>query len=258
MVKWVSFLGVGVAMCFLIGGCRSSAGDIAAGSGTLGRGLSKQPAENRLVQLIESGEADRMVAEGKTSQKTYVKGVGDGAVMVTEYRIQGMLYRVDVRNRVNPVMDVLTTNVRQVNYGPPARSLQTNCPIERAEVLQSIANNSYESQGQVAYRAYVGGDGEFHPVRVVPGEVADWSDRNGIDLIVRIDTWPAAVMHFRGCRPDGKDRNGRLLEPDGRWLVLTEGSAVPVTKSFYNPELHGLLKAMALKQAYDTNLLCVP
>jgi hypothetical protein len=30
-----------------------------------------------------------------------------------------------------------------------------------------------------------------------------------------------------------------------------------MARYFYNPELHGLLKCMASKQAYDTNLFCV-
>jgi hypothetical protein len=208
--------------------------------------------------MIESGEADRMVAEGKTSQRTYVKGMGEGAVLVTEHRIQGMVYRVEVRHRINPVMDVLTTNVRQVNYGPADRSLMTVCPIERAEVLQALAGDSFDAQGQVAYRSYVGSDGEFHPVRVAPGEVPDWSDRSAVDLVVRTDRWDSPILHFRGCRPDGKDASGRLPEPDGRWVVLMEGTAVPMTKTFYNRELHPLLKGMAHKQAYDTNLFCVP
>jgi hypothetical protein len=258
MAKWSSFLGVSGAMCLLIGGCGMTAGDIAAGQGTLGTGWFYRESQKRLVQMIESGEADKMVADGKTQRKTYEKGLGDRAILVTEHRVQGMLYRVEVRNRVNPAMDVLTTNVRQVNYGPPDRSLQTVNPVERADVLRTIANNSFDGQGQVAYRAYVGSDGTFHPVRVMPGEVPDWSDRSGIDLVLRTDVWAAGMMHFRGCRPDGTDRNGRLMEPDGRWVVMTEGSAVPMTKCFYNRDLHKVMKTIAFVQAYNTDLLRVP
>jgi hypothetical protein len=258
MYKWVSFLGVAAALCVFSTGCSTSAEGIAAGYGTLGTSWFFKSAEQRLVQMIESGEADRMVAEGKTSKTTYLRGAGDGGVMVTEHRIQGMVYRVEVRNRINPVMDVLTTNVRQVNYGPSDRSLQVNNPIERAEVLRTLANSSFDGQGRVAFRAYLGSDGQHHPVRLEAGDVPDWSDRDAIDLIVRTDRWGAAVALFRGIRPPGKDLNGRTMEPDGRWVVVSEGPGITPTKYFYNPDLHGLLKAIACGQAYDTNILRAP
>jgi hypothetical protein len=258
MVKWVSFLGIGAALSLFAGGCAASAGDIASGYGTVGSGWLHRDAQKRLAKMIESGEADRMLAEGKDSKHTYYRGVGDREVMVTEHRIQGLVYRVDVRCHVNPVTDVLTTNVRQVNYGPSDRSLQTVCPLERAQVLQTLAQKSFEAQGQVAYRSYIGSDGEYHPVRLVRGDEPDWTADAGVDLVVRTDTWPQGVMLFRGVRPEGRDCHGLLMEPDGRWVTVTEGSAVPLMTAFYNPALHDLLKCIACKQAYDTNILRVP
>jgi hypothetical protein len=258
MVKWVSFLGLGAALCVFSCGCATTAGDIAASQGTLGKGSHPQ-AEQRLVSMIESGEADRMVVDGKTEKKTYEKGCGDKAVLVTEHRIQGIVYRVEVRNHINPVMDVLTSNVRQVNYGPTDRSLQTENPVERSKVVLTLVNNSYDGQGEIAYRSYIGSDGTFHPVRVTPGDVPDWSDRDAIDLILRTDVWRSGgVIHVRGIRPAGKDRNGRLLEPDGRWLMVTEGVAVTPTRYFVNPQLHPVMKCIACGQVYDTNIFCAP
>ena len=261
MVKWASLLGIGAALCVFSCGCASTSDGIAASYGTLGTGVFSKSAENRLVAMIESGEAERIVAEGKDERRNYEKHVGGDTVLVTEHRIQGVVYRVDVRCRVNPVMDIFTTNIRQVNYGPPDRSLQTNCPIQKADVLRTIANRSFAGQAQIAYRAYIGSDGKFNPVRTMPGESpeATWSDRGGIDLIVRTDLKVGAgVTEFRGCRPNGLDCNGRLQEPDGRWIVLSEGRGVAASMYFVNYALHPEMKAVAYAQAYDTNVLNAP
>jgi hypothetical protein len=258
MLKWVSLLGIGVASCIFACGCATSAGGIAAGEGTLGNSWFNKPAEKRLVAMIESGEADRLVAEGKTSKRTYTRGAGNGEVLVTEHRIQGMVYRVEVRNHINPVMDILTTNVREVSYGPFDRSLNTYNPIERTEVLRTLANSSFEGQGKVAYVAYTGSDGQFHPVREEAGDVPDWSDRGAIDLIIRTDRWPAAVLNFRGIRPAGVTRNGLEREPDGRWVEVAVGPGITPTKFFYNPDLHKLLKCIGGGQAYDLGILNAP
>jgi len=261
MMKWASLLGIGAALCVFSCGCSTTADGIAASYGTIGTSSWYKGAESRLVAMIESGEADRMVADDKTEKRTYAKGLGDNSVLVTEHLIQGVVYRVDVRNRVNPVTDIFTSNVRQVNYGPPDRSLQVNEPIQRADVLQTIANRSFAGQAQVAYRAYIGSNGQFHPVRTMPGESpeASWSDRGGIDLILRTDLKVGAgVTQFRGCRPNGLDRNGRLLEPDGRWIVLSEGRGVSPTAYFVNHALHPEMKAIGYSQPYPVEVLNAP
>lgn len=259
MLRRLSFLSVGVALCSLAAGCGAgmTAKTIASSYGTLNSGWFFRGSQQRVVELIESGEADRMIEDGRASVRTIERRWGGHKILIKEYRIQGWLYRVDVHHSIDPVMDVLTTNMRRVEYGPRDRALRTINAVEMADIVGTLRTRSFNGIPETAYRPYVGTDGTPHPARAVTGESPDWSDQNAIDLILRTENWPMAVIHYRGCRPLGKAKTGKANKPDGRWIVMDPGPAVPC-RYFINKNIHRVMERIAFVQAYNTDLLYVP
>ncbi|HUT56526.1 MAG TPA: hypothetical protein VNA25_01485 [Phycisphaerae bacterium] len=259
MLRRVWFLSVSVVSCMLATGCGAgmTANTIASSYGTLNSGWFFRNSQQRVVEMIESGEADRMIEDGRASVRNTERHWGGHKILIKEFRIQGWLYRVDVHHSIDPAMDVLSTNMRRVEYGPKDRALHTINAVEMADVIGTLRTRSFNGIPETAYRAYVGADGQVHPVRVVTGQEPDWEDESAIDLVLRTENWPMAVMHYRGCRPPGKAKTGKANKPDGRWIVMDPGPAVPV-KYFINKDLHGVMARIAFVQAYNTDLLYVP
>lgn len=259
MVTRVSFLLISLASCFIAVGCECRADKISESHGIAGvPTFCDCQAGQKLATLIESGQADQMLAEGKAKISTReIVTKHAGKALVIEYSIQGDVYKTEVHYQINPREDVLTTNMRRIEYGPVDRAMFIVNPWQMADVLLCLQNDSYDGKADVAYRAWRGSDGVVHPVRVIHTETPDWSSSNPIDLYLRTDAWPMAAIAIQGMRPEGRGKCGMPPKPDGRWVVQSSGPAVP-TRAFINNKLDGLLRLVAASQAYDVAILDVP
>ena len=258
MVTRVSFLLISLASCFIAVGCECRAQKIAESYGIAGMPtFFDSEAGKQLATLIESGQADQMLNEGKAKVRTReVSGAGHRA-LISEYSIMGEVYKVEVHHPINPREDVLTTNLRRIEYGPTDRAMHIVNPWQMADVLLCLQNDSYDAQADVAYRAWRGSDGVVHPVRLIHTATPDWSCSNPVDLFIRTEVWPSAIIAIQGMRSDSRNAHSQTRKPDGRWVVQSSGPAAP-TRAFINYKLDGLLRFIACTQAYDTAILDVP
>ena len=268
MSRWFSLLGLCVALAALDSGCccrkdnqLSPAARIATDYSPINSPcccMGRDRKAEEAVRLIESGEADRMIETGTAKKTVEESGCGDDGILITRYEIKGYVYKIEVRHRVNPKMDVLAVNMRRMEYGQNGRALFLQNPMEMVDVMRVLKDHSYAAQPEVAYRAWRGIDGKFHPVRVAIGDVPDWADNNAIELYIRTEVWPSEALVLHGLRPDGVRTNGLLYPPDGRWIVVDHGPAVPVARQFYNYKLHKQLELVGIGQLYDINILNAP
>ncbi len=264
MLRRLSLLVLGVSLASVLTGCsvRSvqfvSAADIVAGYSSIG-GPTASATKQEVAYLIETGEIHRMAAANQTSKRTRViRSLGGRRALVTEHRVHGQLAMVEVRQPINPVADVLSTNLRRIEYGPTGSQMFMANPWQMADVLRTIRNHSYNARPEIALRSYRDCDGIVHPAQVIQGEQPQWASVHPIDLTIRTEVWPSPTIYLQGLRPEGRAPNGTLLSPDGRWVVADTGPSASAVPTFINYKLHGKLKMVAWSQMFDTNLFNAP
>ncbi|MCD4825222.1 MAG: hypothetical protein K8S55_11515 [Phycisphaerae bacterium] len=251
MLKKATFLTLGVALCGLVVGCGSGTtpAEIAQSYGILNR-CDLQPG---IAGIIQSGQADKMIENGQAAVRNRVVGSGKDRILVTEYLIQGEVYRVEVRRAINPTENVKEKNLSFANskQGTEYSSITWGHLLR---VWRTLKNESYEAQAAVAYRAWRGLDGKVHGVKVVKGEVPDWQvTENVLDLTIGTKKWPMVTMWFQGLTSDGRQSSGGVQPPnddhvntdifaqDGRWLMTAPGPGVQCVP-FVNTKLYDVVK----------------
>lgn len=257
MMKNAMYLAVGVMLCGLLAGCGygATAGEIADSYGVL-NGWNLQPST---ADLIQSGKADEMVQNGTATIRNRVVGRN----LVTEYLIQGEVYRVELRQRIDPTANIGCTRLA---YGH-IRDDYDKTSISGLELLSlwsTLKNNSYAGEATVAYRSWRGSkDRETRSVATVKGElVEEWlAHDTALDVTIRTRNFPITTMWFRGLLSEGplgkntseapyrswnKAKRGTL---DSRWIMLSPGPGVKVPP-FVNMDLCDKVRSL---QAWNEN-----
>jgi hypothetical protein len=228
MLRKVVLLSVGVALCGLASGCGggSTAAEVAESYGILNRG-DLQP---KIAGIIQSGQADAMIEQGIAKVRHRVNGAGKNRVLVTEYLIQGEVYRVEVRRAIDPTRNIPSHRIQYAtSQQGPDEQVITWCHL--AKVWATLRDNSYEAQPVVAYRAWRGVDGKVRNVIVQPGPEPDWETHDeDMNLCVRTKIWPIVEMWIRGITVDARRANSGAgaddMVCDGRWILESVGSGV--------------------------------
>ncbi len=240
MLRKAWFLTAVVAFSAMTVGCGggSTAAEIAQSYGILNR-CDLQP---KIAEVLQSGQADAMVAEGIAKKRYRVNGSGEGKVLVTEYLVQGEVYRVEVRRSINPTMNI---NADQIVYANSKLGMreQLLVGLKLLKIWSVLKNDSYEAQPEVAYRAWRDTKGQVHDVAVSKGPEPEWiiSDRC-LNLNIRTKKWPIVEMWFRGLTSDlrlsdsGAGQND--LAPDGRWITESGGEGVQGQRTDVNGQTY--------------------
>jgi len=222
------FLAVAVSFSALTVGCGggTTAAEIAQSYGILNR-CDLQP---KIASVVQSGQADAMVAEGIARKRHRVNGIGENRVLVTEYLIEGEVYRVEVRRAIDPTVSINASQIvyAQSKIGPEEQLI---IGLKLLNIWSVLKNNSYEARPEIAYRAWRDLKGQVHDVLVQKGPEPEWttSDRC-LNLCIRTKKWPIVEMWFRGLTDDlrgsasGAGEND--LAPDGRWITESAGEGV--------------------------------
>jgi len=240
MLRKAWFLTAVVAFSALAVGCGggSTAAEIAQSYGILNR-CDLQP---KIAEVIQSGQADAMVAEGIALKRHRVNGSGQDRVLVTEYVIEGEVYRVEVRRAINPTMNIGADQIVYANskMGPQEHLL---IGLKLLKVWSVLKNDSYEAQPEIAYRAWRDRKGEVHDVIVKKGPEPDWIINDScLNLDIRTKHWPIVEMWFRGLTSDlresasGAGQND--FAPDGRWITESAGEGVQGQRTDVNGQTH--------------------
>ncbi|HPS52720.1 MAG TPA: hypothetical protein PLK08_04120, partial [Phycisphaerae bacterium] len=140
------------AVMTLAVGCGSgyNAAEIAQSYGILNR-CDLQP---KIASIIQSGEADKMIDTGSAAVRYRVQNCGSNRLLVTEYLIQGEVYRLEVRKAFNPLKNVPADSIRYAYYD---KMLDRDyiCWFQLSSVINSLQNNSFSAEYVVAYRAWL-------------------------------------------------------------------------------------------------------
>jgi hypothetical protein len=228
MLRKAVLLSVGVAFCGLASGCGSgtTAAEIAESYGILNRG-NLQP---KIAGIIQSGQADAMIDQGIAKVRHRVNGLGKNRVLVTEYLIQGEVYRIEVRRAIDPTRNIPTDRIQYATsqQGP---NKQVITWFHLANIWSTLRDNSYEAQPVVAYRSWRGLDGKVRNTIVQPGPEPKWETHDeDMNLCVRTKVWPIVEMWVRGMTVDARQATsgaGRNeMACDGRWILESAGSGV--------------------------------
>jgi len=213
---------VGVFLCGLIAGCHGglTAGEVAESYGL----LNKKNSQPMIAELIQSGQADKMIEDGRAEVRNRINGFGYNRILVTEFLIHGEVYRVEVRQSINPMQNVPPGRVR---YGESKQGLDSKIIswFNLSRVYKALKNDSYEVRGEVAFRPWKGTDGTVHGVNVKPGRKPDWQPSpKPLDLFIRTKGWPVPDMWFRGLITN-EQSSKEPFGPDGRWNMMNPGPA---------------------------------
>lgn len=239
MLRKALFLAA-VSFSALTMGCGggSTAAEIAQSYGILNRG-DLQP---KIAAVVQSGQADAMVAEGIAKKRYRVNGGGDSRVLITEYLIEGEVYRVEVRRAIDPTMNIAASEIVYANskLGPREQLL---VGLKLLNIWSVLRDNSYEAQPEIAYRAWRDLKGEVHDVVVKKGPEPEWTTSNhSLNLSIRTKKWPLVEMWFRGLTSDlrqpesGAGEND--LAPDGRWITESAGEGVQGQRTDVNGQTY--------------------
>lgn len=115
----------------------------------------------RVARMVESGEAKRLIDEGKAEKREYVLGSRPVLVFVSETLIEGTPYRISAvrREYFDPIPQVADVAVQKIRYGPEEEDedkvLTISSPEEIDEVLKCFRGESYEKKDSVADRLCV-------------------------------------------------------------------------------------------------------
>jgi len=216
---------VGSLLCGLVAGCGggSTARDVAKSYGLLNN-WDLQPG---IADVVQSGQADQMIAAGQAKVRNRVNGLGSGRVLVTEYLIRGEVYRVEVRKPINPLKNVPQSRIRHANtkqgFDENVISwLKLDC------VCATLRGASYQAKPEVAYRAWRGTDGVEHSVKTRPGQVPDWpASPEPLDLNIRTKGWPVPGIWIQGLAGSEQDAQAATDPFSGkqRWYIMNPGPA---------------------------------
>lgn len=241
MLKKAALLTVSVALLACLGGCGAgqTPAEIAESYGILNKhGLSKD-----IAGVIQSGQADYMIASGHADVRTRINGSGDDRVMVTEYMIQGEPYRIEVRRPVDPIKNIWASEVMN-GYARKGSDEAELHGLRLSDVVSTLKKDSYEAEPAVAYRAWKDCNGTVHPVRVMKGKTPDWQPTDAtLDIVLRTrGDWPGVDCWIRGMTTEGRRRdpdydaakespsgNPETSEPqavNGQWIVESPGPGV--------------------------------
>lgn len=240
MLRKALFLWFAVSISALSMGCGggSTAAEIAQSYGILNRG-DLQP---KMASIIQSGQADAMIAEGIAKKRHRVNGLGDDRVLVTEYLIEGEVFRVEVRRAIHPTMNIDASQIVYANseYGPRKQLI---VGLKLQNIWSTLKNSSYEARPEVAYRAWRDRNGKVHDVLVRKAPEPDWltGDRS-LDLYIRTKKWPMVEMWFRGVtsdlRQDASGSGENEPAPDGRWILESAGEGVQGQRTNVNGQTY--------------------
>jgi hypothetical protein len=233
MLKKAAVWTVGVALFALTTGCGSgrTPAEIAESYGILNRyGLQKD-----IAGVIQSGQADYMIAAGHAHVRSRVNGCGKDRVLVTEYLIQGEPYRIEVRRAINPLEDVYSAEIMSA-HSRQGQIEQSIDGFQLCAVKSALKNDSYEGEAVIAYRAWQDLDGKIHPVRVMKGKTPDWQPTdNAMNLTVRTrGDWPGITLWVQGVTSDGRRRDPKYGQHD--WASDGPYSGMPQDSPAGNPE----------------------
>jgi len=218
-------------------GCSTTATGIAESYGVL---------ENlELVRIIESGKAEEMTRQGQADVRHREVSSGGREVLVTEYLLFDEVYRIEVREAINPIegianVDVQLAEVKQGDWEDTMRLFKL------AGVLKCLRNDSYQARPRVAYRAWKGSDGKVHGIRVTEGNVPQWTlSEDDLNLYIRTSLQPITTMWFRQvARPS----EGSAMPTSSRWIMESPGPRNPNDplnlgqQKFINRELEALIR----------------
>ncbi|MDD3663369.1 MAG: hypothetical protein PHT84_05935 [Candidatus Pacebacteria bacterium] len=234
------FLGLATAVVTLAVGCGSgyNAADIAQSYGILNR-CDLQP---KIASIIQSGEADKMINNGSAAVRSRVQNCGSNKILVSEYLIEGEVYRIEVRKTFNPLKNIPCDSIR---YGYFDKGLDKDyiCWFQLSSVIDSLKNNSFSADYVVAYRAWRDLNGKVHPVRVEEGITPDWVlAPNGLNLNLHTTLSPMQTVWVQGAVSDGRHkalgapaddydvqtgvvghRVNAASATDCRWLLMADG-----------------------------------
>lgn len=234
------FLGLAAAVVTLAAGCGSgyNAAEIAQSYGILNR-CNLQP---KIASVIQSGEADKMITNGSAAISYRVQNSGSSKILITEYLIEGEVYRVEVRKTFNPLKNVPSDSIRYA-YFDKGLDKDYICWFQLSSTISSLRNNSFCADYVVAYRAWRDMSGKVHPVRVEQGETPDWTlAPEGLNLCLHTTLSPMQTLWIQGAVSDGRHKaldakaddydvrtgvQGHLTNTatanDGRWLLIADG-----------------------------------
>ncbi len=238
MLKKVFFLMLGLVMCALSAGCGSgtTAVEIAESYGVL--------KNRKIAGIIQSGQADAMIEQGIARVRNRSAGWGKKRVLVTEYIIDGNVYRIEVRRAIDPTKNISRTHLRYATsqYGSDHKDI---VGIRLASVWRALRNHSYEARPEVAYRAWRGLNKMVRGVKISKGLTPNWeSSQNDMNLCIRTKDWPIVTMWFRGLVSDNRYEDSRgfawdnssegegghasqgQTTCDGRWVMESAGPGV--------------------------------
>lgn len=211
-----------VWVCVVLGGiltasgCSTTATDIAESYGVLD--------DEDAVSLIQSGQAETMIAEGHARVRHREVGRGDERALVTEYLIEDEIYRIEVRKAINPITPIADVEV----HSAEARRLEWKEPITGLclmRVLNCLRKDSYDAKPTIAYRAWQGLDGTLHGIRIIEGEQPDWQSASAdLNLYIRTKIWPMNTMWFRHIDETSREP---MSHEGGRWVMESPGPNKP-------------------------------
>ncbi len=261
MLKHTMVLAVGVLLCGSLVGCGygSTAGEIADSYGVLnGWGLQISTAA-----LIQSGKADTMVQDGTATIRNRVICTTEGKKLVTEYLVNGEVYRVELRSAIDPTENI---GCSRLAYGHirDDEDKTSISGLELQSLWNALKNNSYDGKAEVAYRSWRGSkDRKTRPMQTAKGElVTEWLNHDtAVDVTVRTRNFPITTMWFRGLLSEGVLKKNLSEAPfrcwnktergkfDSRWIMLSPGPGVKC-EPFINPTLCDKVRCL---QAWNKN-----
>ena len=210
------------SLCCGVIGCSQSASEIASSYGVMNSlGFSEKTAA-----IFESRQADALVESGEAGVSHRVCG----DVLVTEYRIAGEVYRVEVRNQIDPTEGVAYW---QIHWANAVQGLEKKhiTGFQMASVWSALRDSSYEARGEVAFRSFKDSEGKIHRVRTEQAPRIDWlAGENAENLYIRTSEKPVSQMWFQNtgntesgtgtwCPTDVFNTGGL----DARWTTVSPG-----------------------------------
>jgi len=193
------------------------------------------PITGKLGEMVESGEADRIVNDDKAEKREYVLGRGRNEVRVTERWVLGEPYQIETitRRYYDPLADIPDDRIRLIVYGQNIgeNALRTTAPDEIRALVKAIRSDSYEEVWRMVMRDYRRIDGTL--IQGGGGRKGAWA--HGCTLGLYLDTGEAEPVCLSGHAPSGKFRRLGAKESNG----------------FRNPAVHTVLKDIARKRGRD-------
>lgn len=193
------------------------------------------PITGKLAELVESGEADRIVRDDQAAKREYVLGRGRNEVRVTERWVLGEPYQIETitRRYYDPLADIPDDRIRLIVYGQNIgeNALRITAPDDIRALVKAIRSDSYEEVWRMVMRDCRRIDGTL--VQGGGGRIGAWG--HGCSLGLYLDIGEAEPVCLSGHAPRGKFRRLGAKESSG----------------FCNPTAHTVLKDIARKRGRD-------